>query len=81
MIMSAEDAQLRAENKVVFFVHLAAYILVNAFFVILWFFSGGGFPWFLFIMFFWSIGLVAHAIGVYGSGRFLNSMAQRGTKG
>ena len=71
------QARKRAEDKLGFYVHLTFFIVVNSFLFILWWLSGGGFPWPLIVLGFWGIGLAAHAIGVYGSGRITENMAER----
>lgn len=78
-----EDHELRmrarkiAEDKVGFYVHLAAYVLVNSLLIVLWWWGGDGFPWFLFITVFWGIGLVAHGIGVFLSPGYTDRMTER----
>jgi hypothetical protein len=56
----------RLEKRAEFRMHLAAYILVNAVLVTLWFvmFEGGLF-WPIFPMLGWGIGLAFHAMDVY----------------
>ena len=68
--MSEEEiyrlARKRVEEKKGFFVHLVFYILVNIGLVIIWAFaSGGGFPWFLFPLGGWGIGLIFHFLGAF----------------
>ena len=48
-----------------FYSHLISYIVVNTFLAIINFFTTPGFWWFLFISFFWGIGLVAHGSSVF----------------
>ncbi len=74
------DAQLRAEaveslqKKQAFRAHLTAFVLVNALLFVIWLVSaitaGGGawFPWFIFPLFGWGIGLAFHGRAVYGGG-------------
>lgn len=42
------------------YLHLAVYLAVNAMIFVVWLLAGGGFPWFLFPLMGWGIGLVAH---------------------
>jgi len=70
MISDAElfqKAKKRAEDKVGFLIHLGMYVIVNAFLVMLWWVTTGGtaFPWFVFPMFGWAIGLVAHFLAAF----------------
>ncbi len=69
-------AEKRAEEKVDFLIHFTMYICVNALLVGIWFFTGGSgwftggeglFPWFIFPLFGWGIGLVAHFFGAFAS--------------
>ena len=61
-----EQAKKRVEEKKGFYVHLTVYVLVNALLVIIWAFpGGGGYPWFLWPMGGWGIGILAHFLGVF----------------
>ena len=67
-----ELAQKRAEFKG----HLASYIIVNAFFWVLWYFTGRYidhetmFPWPIWPMLGWGIGIAFHFAGAYISPKF-----------
>jgi fatty acid desaturase len=56
-----------AESRYGFLWHLPIYVIVNAGCVMLWVLSGGGFPWPLFPIFFWGMGLLAHYFTAYRS--------------
>lgn len=43
-----------------FYLHLAVYVAVQLALVGIWSLSGGGYPWFLYPIMGWGIGLVAH---------------------
>ncbi|SMC76801.1 2TM domain-containing protein [Moheibacter sediminis] len=58
-------AKKAVEERLGFYVHLAAYILVNGYFVFLSVRSGGYF-WAIWPMVGWGIGLAFHGIGVFG---------------
>ena len=58
-------AKKRVEEKKGFYIHLAVYVLVNIFLVIIWAASGAGFPWFIFPLGGWAIGLLFHFLGVF----------------
>lgn len=64
-----DESYIRAKNRVEevkgFYSHLITYIVVNVFLAIINFFTAPGFWWFLFISFFWGIGLVAHGASVF----------------
>ena len=71
-----ELAKTRVEEKRGFFVHLTVYILVNIMLVLIWWFAaGGGFPWFLFPLVGWGIGLLMHFLGTFVFGRKSDSAA------
>lgn len=64
------DSALRrmARKRVEFRQHLYIYIVINAFLIVLNIWSSPGFWWFLFILFFWGIGLVSHFYDAYMGG-------------
>ena len=49
----------------VFLLHLSVYLTTNLFLIVIWTLTGGGYPWFLFPIFGWGIGLVAHLVAAY----------------
>jgi hypothetical protein len=68
--MSEEElynlARKRVEEKKGFFFHLALYVIVNIVLVLTWAFpAGGGYPWFLWPLGGWGIGIVFHLLGVF----------------
>ena len=67
--MSEEEiyrlARKRVEEKKGFFIHLAVYIGVNILLVIIWAATGAGFPWFVFPLGGWGIGILFHFLGVF----------------
>ncbi|VVB88786.1 2TM domain protein [uncultured archaeon] len=60
-------AEKRAEEKIGFYTHFGIYIIVNLLIFLIWFFTSGpgSFPWFIFPLFGWGIGIFAHFISVY----------------
>jgi hypothetical protein len=61
-----EQAKKRVEARRGFFFHLIAYIVVNIMLVLIWAFAaGGGYPWFIFPLGGWGIGLLFHGLGVF----------------
>jgi serine/threonine protein kinase len=61
---------LKTRNEVQeFFSHLAVYLMVNGGLWAIFLSSDSDFPWPMFVTLFWGIGLVANAIGVWGSKR------------
>jgi fatty acid desaturase len=67
--MSEEEiyrqAMKRVEEKKGFYVHFAVYIIVNIILVIIWAATGAGYPWFLFPLGGWGIGILFHFLGVF----------------
>jgi hypothetical protein len=71
--LSEEDIRRIAESRVAekkgFFIHLTIYILVNALLAIIWaltsFASKSWFPWFVFPLAGWGIGLLIHCLNVF----------------
>lgn len=70
-------ARKRAQDKIGFYIHFTVYVAVNALFIGTWWFVGDGFPWFIFVLGFWGIGLVAHFIGVFVGTGMTDRMTQR----
>ena len=67
-----------AEEKAGFYVHLAAYLVVNAGLWALWFFtSPDSFPWPVFVTGFWGFGLVMHGVGAFVGGGYTERLAER----
>ncbi len=48
-----------------FYLHLAVFVAVQVMLVAIWALVGGGFPWFLFPLMGWAIGLVAHGASAF----------------
>ncbi len=72
-------ARKSAEDKVGFYIHFSIYIVVNLFLIALWWFTGGLqiFPWFIFPLFGWGAGLVAHYIGVFRGRAYVERLAEQ----
>ena len=61
-----QQARKRVEEKKGFFTHLAVYIVVNIMLVLIWAFaSGGGYPWFIWPLGGWGIGLLFDFLRVF----------------
>lgn len=77
--MTEEELRRRAEkiarDKAGFQVHLAIYFAVNAFLAGIWYFTsvphGSVFPWFVFPLFGWGIGIVGHFVAVYRGDNYI----------
>ena len=61
-----EQAIARLKKKRDFATHVVVYVLVNAFLVAIWAFTGADFFWPVFPILGWGIGLGANAWDVYG---------------
>jgi len=71
-------ARVRAEEKLGFYAHFSAYIIVNALLVLVWWFGGDGYPWFIFPLGIWGIFVAIHAVRVFvGGAGVTDRMAQR----
>jgi hypothetical protein len=69
-LFAADDARLRrarmiAEARYGFRWHLAIYIIVNLGLVAIWYYTGAGFPWPIFPILFWGLGVLGHYWGAY----------------
>ena len=62
---SYQDAKRQVERKIGFFVHLAAYVIVNSGLVLLNFLHNPERPWALGPLLGWGIGLLFHALAVF----------------
>jgi hypothetical protein len=60
-----EQALARIKKKRDFSAHLLAYVVVNAFLVVIWAVSGAGFFWPIFPILGWGIGILFHGWDVY----------------
>ncbi len=68
--MTADEDRTRrarriAEARYGFRSHLAIYIIVNLALVAIWYYSGAGFPWPIFPILFWGVGVFSHYMGAY----------------
>jgi hypothetical protein len=58
-----EVARKRVEARNGFVIHVALYALINAGLVVIWLATGRGYPWFIWPLFGWGIGILAHLLG------------------
>ena len=70
-----------AGGKIGFQIHLAVYLAVNAFFILLWLLTPEGavlrFPWFIIPMFGWGIGVMAHYLATYRGAGYQDKLAAK----
>jgi hypothetical protein len=55
-----EIAERRVRQKLELWWHLGSYVIVNLFLVIVWAITGRGYPWFVWVMIGWGIGVAFH---------------------
>ena len=67
----------RLQAKAGFWTHLAVYLAVNAFLVMIWFFTGTGFFWPIFLIAGWGIGVAASAWDAFGREPITEERIQR----
>lgn len=65
-----EKARKRVDEKIRLLSHIGSYVIINVFLVVVWGLTSNwsGYPWFLWVMAGWGIGLVFHIVG-YFTGR------------
>ena len=59
-----EVARKRVQMKRGFAIHLMLYVTVNGLLFAIWYLTGKGYPWFLWPLAGWGIGIVANTIAV-----------------
>lgn len=57
-------AKTRVQARMGFLIHAAMYVVLNTGLVVIWYSSGQGYPWFMWPLLGWGIGLLAHAISL-----------------
>lgn len=76
-----KKAAKRADDKIGFYVHFAVYVVMNLFIFFTWFFTtgeeGNPFPWFLFTLVPWGIGLAAHFVVVFVGGNYRQKLTEK----
>lgn len=60
-----QRARKRVKDKKDLLVHFIVYLVVNAILIGIWAMSGGGYPWFVWPLGGWGIGIVFHFLGVF----------------
>jgi hypothetical protein len=68
-------ARKRADAKVTFYTDLTLYLIVNVLLIGVWWYYGGGFPWFLFVVFFWGLGVISHWLVLFRQSDRFDRMA------
>lgn len=60
-----EKAEKRVKQRTELLTHIGSYVVINAFLVVVWALSGAGYPWFLWVMAGWGLGLAMHAVSYF----------------
>jgi hypothetical protein len=64
-----DNIETQAKKKVQarngFLVHVVVFFTMNTAFLGIWFLTGHGYPWFLWPMLMWGVGLVAHVVTLW----------------
>ncbi|MGE0397939.1 MAG: 2TM domain-containing protein [Kofleriaceae bacterium] len=64
-----ELAKRRVQARLGFIIHIGMYAVAMTALATIWYATGHGYPWFLWPMFGWGIGVVAHALALaFGPG-------------
>ena len=58
-------AQRKVAEKKSFYHSLFIYLIINAMLFVVWFLTGRGHPWFLWVLFFWGISLAFQSIKIF----------------
>ncbi|HEU0031967.1 MAG TPA: 2TM domain-containing protein [Kofleriaceae bacterium] len=58
-------AKRRVQARLGFGIHASMYVMVNAGLLLIWAFTGAGYPWFVWPMLGWGVGVLAHALALW----------------
>ena len=61
MSTDIEIARKRVQARMGFIIHVAIYTVMNGGLFAIWLFSGKGYPWFMWPLIGWGVGVIAHA--------------------
>jgi hypothetical protein len=71
-----KEARLISEAKLGFYIHLAVYSGVNFMLFVIWWLTGG-YPWFVFPLLGWGVGLLAHFLWVFAQIGVTDRLAEK----
>lgn len=76
-----QKARKSAEAKVGFYIHLGIYVVVNSLLIALWWGTNTItgvtiFPWFIFPLFGWGAGLVAHFVAAFRGPAYVERLTE-----
>lgn len=61
----AKLARKHVEDRIGLAVHVAMYLIVNAGIITTWWFTGAGYPWFIWPLLGWGAGVLAHVLAYW----------------
>jgi hypothetical protein len=71
-----KEARLRTEAKLGFYIHLGVYSGVNVMLSVIWWLTGG-YPWFVFPLLGWGVGLLAHFLWAFGQINVIDRLSEK----
>ena len=71
-----KEARLRTEAKLGFYIHLGVYSGVNVILFVVWW-CRGGYPWFVFPLLGWGVGLLAHFLWAFAQIGVTDRLAEK----
>lgn len=80
--LAYRQAERRVKAKLGFYSHLASYVIVNGFLIAVYLLTGPlpgfyNYPWFVWVMFGWGIGLMFHYTGTFVFGNVSDEAGRR----
>lgn len=72
-----KKAEKRVKERMELLRHFGTYVVVNGFLVVVWALSGAGYPWFLWVMAGWGLGLAIHTITYFVGSKGDSAREQR----
>lgn len=64
-----KKAEKRVKERIALLSHIGTYVVINAFLVVIWALSGAGYPWFLWVMAGWGVGLAINIFAYFAGSR------------
>lgn len=69
-----KQAKKNVDEKVDFLQHLVIYVLINIMLIVINLLTSPGYLWFIWVAFFWGIGLVVQGVSVFAFGGIFQDM-------
>ena len=64
-----KKAEKRVSQRTALLSHIGAYVVVNTFLIIVWALAGAGYPWFLWVMAGWGLGLAINIVSYFAGSK------------